>query len=141
MADLPADVEPEDDDTEEGEGPVVDETANAADPASVQRAQDKKKFKEDQKADFWRRVLADPVGQVVVWDLLESCGTRHPEIAASPAGFPDERGTWLAEGKRSIGVGLREMLMRVDFDGVKRMYDQCHPDFYKPKPKRRKVQN
>lgn len=126
------------DDAPEGsrDADVVDETPDASDPKSVKRQRQKAKLKDDQRADFWKRTLADPVGRLVIWELLQGCGMFETKFAASPTGFPDMAATWFYLGGKNIGERLYRTLLRIDHGSVYQMHLTHDDDFAVLNPKR-----
>lgn len=114
----------------------VDETPNAADPLSQERQKRRFKQREDRRADFWRRCLADPDGRMVLWDFFIDCGVFEQRFAASPAGFPVSEGTWFHLGQKDVGERLYKTLLKHDRLAICQMHDEHDPAFAKPKPQR-----
>ena len=120
-------------DDDEPEVEPVDETPDATDPESQKRAIRRRKKQDDERAEFWKRTLADPVGRLVLWELFRECGVFEHRFAASPAGFPNPEATWFHLGQKDIGERLYRTLLRHDRLAVCAMHDEHDPDWQKPK--------
>lgn len=123
-------------DEAEEDAPAVDETPNAADPASMRQQKRKAKLKEDHRAAFWKRSLADPAGRLVIWELLQACGAFATRFGTTPAGFPSTEQTWFHLGERAIGERLYRTLLKIDQPAVYVMHQEHDPDFHVSKPAR-----
>jgi hypothetical protein len=111
----------------------IDETPDASNPESMRRQRRKVRRIEDRRADFWKRVMADPDGRLVIWELLEKCGVYQNRFGTTPSGFPAPDVTWFHLGQKDIGDHLYKMLLRVDRAAVALMHDEHDPEFAKPK--------
>lgn len=117
-----------------------DATPDAADPQAIAEAKRKSKFKLDQRSDFWRRTMADPIGRMVVWELLLAAGTFTERFAYTPAGFPSPEATWFHAGEQAYGQRIYRTLLKVDVNAVALMHREHDPDFFIPKPKRKRTE-
>lgn len=115
---------------------AVDETPDAADPVSIKRVRQRRKFEEDLRGDFWRRVLAEPIGRQVMWEIIVGCGTFENRFQTGPTGFPIAEETWFHLGRKNIGEGIREILEKADRMAVFTMFEEHKADWQKPKPNR-----
>lgn len=125
-------------DAQDGDEPeAVDETPDAADPVSIARQQKKLKYDQANIDLFWQRVLSEPIGRRVLWDLLRSLHTFEERSACTPAGFPAPEMTWYQAGERDVGLRLYRTLLKADFPGLHLMHEEFDILHAKPKPKRR----
>src|SRR5665213_3558748 len=115
-------------DDDEPEVEPVDETPDATDPESQKRVRRRSKKHDDERAEFWKRTLADPVGRLVLWELFRDYGVFGHRFAASPAGFPNPEATWFHLGQKDIGERLYRTLLRHDRLAVCAMHDEHDPD-------------
>ncbi len=101
---------------------VAPDLPNAADPAKVRRRQTESQFREEQVADFWRRCLADPVGRMVLWGLLQDCHTFEERFSTTPAGMAYSEAAWFAAGEREVGQRMWRTWIGIDPEAVTRMH-------------------
>lgn len=114
------------------DGAVV-ATDDASDPKAVARRARKAKQKDDDRGAFWRRTLADPIGRLVIWELLQDCRTFQVTFAVTPAGFPCPEQTWFHAGQKDIGERLYRSLLRIDRLAVVQIHDEHDPLYATPK--------
>lgn len=120
--------------TPEGEEPEI---PNAADEAGQRKVKRESRRSKEQAKDFWRRVLADPIGPREIWALLQSCHTFEERFACGPNGFPQVEATWFEAGQQAFGQRLYQTLILYDREAVFKMHDQFDPRFAKPKAARK----
>lgn len=113
--------------------PALDDTPDATDPEAQKRAIRRRKKAEDERAEFWKRCLADPVGRMVLWEFFTDCGALGTTFAATPAGFPDPTATWFYLGRKDVGQRLYQTLMRHDRMAIALMHEEHDPLWAKPK--------
>lgn len=128
-------MEEEDDESRDAE--AKDETPDASNPKSLARVKQKKEFKDNQVSDFWKRTLADPIGRMVLWDLLRSMHTFEDRFACAPSGAPCTEATWFQAGEKEIGQRLFKTLMKHDIAATHLMLTEHDPEFKPPKTKRK----
>lgn len=132
---------PDDEDDEGSDGaPQSDADAmpSAADEAGLARARQRNESYAKQRENFWRGVLADPVGRRELWAILGiEAHAFEVKLACGPNGFPQTEATWLALGEQMLGQRMFQTLQLVDFEGSYLMLAEHDPRFKKPpKPKR-----
>jgi hypothetical protein len=129
-----------DDDDDDPPDPATTETVDAANPRSVRRQRRRAEFREDQRGDFWRKVLADPVGRMVLWEVLADCGIHENRFECSPTGFPQPEATWFQLGRKDVGERIYRTLLRHDRLAVAAMHDEWDTQWQSQKartPKKR----
>lgn len=117
----------------------ADDTPNAADPASVKRSREKAKLKDDNRTAFWKRVLADPTGRLVIWETLSEMLIHGEPFVMTGAGIPSDHGTFFRMGIQHFGRMLYQRLLRMDAEGVLLMHSEHDPAWQVTKPKRGKA--
>lgn len=110
-----------------------DPTPDATDPRAQERLIRRRRRKEDERAEFWRRCLVDPVGRTVLWEFFADCGAFGTTFAATPAGFPDPAATWFYAGRKDVGSRLYQTLMRHDRAAIATMHEEHDPLWAKPR--------
>lgn len=115
-----------------------DETPDAADPKSINRVRRKRKLVEDNRANFLRRMMAEPEGRLFVWDLLSDLGTFDIKFGMTPGGMSNDRESWFYQGQNHFGQRLYRTLMKADHAAMYQMHKEHDPAFAEPKkPKMR----
>lgn len=114
---------------------------NAADPARINRARQRAGFAADQRADFWKKILSDPVGRMVMWEVLIGMHTFEDRFANSPAGFPHPQATWFHAGEKAAGWRLYDALRKAAFVEVHTMHQELDPYFVTEKKTPRRTRN
>lgn len=111
---------------------------NAADPVKIARARQRADFRTDQRADFWKKVMSEPLGRMVLWEVLSGMHTFEDRFAATPAGFPHEQATWFNAGEKAAGWRLYDALRKAAFEEVHLMHIENDPYFADTKKKTRR---
>lgn len=114
----------------------AEDRPNAADPRSQERARRRAKEREDKRATFWRGVLADPIGRMVLWELFRDAGLFETRFAATPNGFPDPQATWFYGGRKDMAERLYRTLMRHDQQAIALIHAEHDPAWQQAKPAR-----
>ena len=114
---------------------------NAADPVRIIRAKQQAEFRVDQRADFWRKVLSEPVGRMVMWEVLDGMNTFKDRFATTPAGFPCPEATWFQAGEKAAGWRLYDALRKAAFEEVHTMHCELDPYFAEMKKTTRRKSN
>ena len=102
---------------------------NAADPVRINRARQRASFAADQRADFWQKVMSEPLGRMVMWEVLISMHTFEERFASTPAGFPHPEATWFQAGEKAAGWRLYDALRKAAFVEVHTMHTELDPYF------------
>ena len=82
------------------------------------------------EGEFFKAVLADPVGRDFLWNLLSEGGAFQTPFQCGPNGFPQPDATWFRAGQQSLVLGLYHRFMAADLDGVRLMLSE-HDDRFK----------
>jgi hypothetical protein len=114
---------------------------NAADPARIERARQRAEFRGDQRADFWRKVLDNPLGRQVMWEVLIGMHTFEERFATTPSGFSCPEATWFQAGEKAAGWRLYDALRKACFEQVHLMHTENDPYFADQKKKTRRKPN
>ncbi len=104
---------------------------NAATGKGVRRQKEKLKNQDQLVREFWKAVLADPIGRSEVWRILKTGGAFTAPFACGPTGFPQSEATFFKAGQQALVLGEYHRLLRLDFDGIKLMLDENDPEFKK----------
>lgn len=96
--------------------------APAIDPQRPRRAETKRKREQREDDEFWRGVLATPIGRRQVWNLLTSGHCFEERFACGPNGFPQPEATWHAAGEQSLVLRLYQQLLALDPLAVREMH-------------------
>lgn len=113
------------DDDEPVERPELDiGLPNAASEKEQRKRETTVKRLAREEREFWRAVLALPVGRRVIFALLQRAGTFRVEFAATPPGFPHPDAQNYANGQRDFGIWLYHELGRQARDGLFTMLDE-----------------
>lgn len=131
--------DPGEDETGTTLGP--DETPDAADPKSVNRARRKRELVDKNRESYLRRMLSDEFGRRFLWDMLTDLGAFQVRFGQTPAGTENERETWMNQGQAYFGQRLYRTLLKADHLAVHQMHLDHDDAFKKPaKPKMRTQQ-
>ena len=118
------------------------EDAPADDSANSKRAYTKKlnaiEQREAEAREFWRQVLAHPVGKREIWGILSDASTFGERFACGPNGFPQSEATWFHAGEQALGLRLFLYLQKLQPEAVWAMQREFDPRFQKPAPPNRK---
>lgn len=124
-------IEDDENESEDESGAVDETTPNAAEPKAVRRRVRKVDEERRQADEFWRAVLASPVGRKEIWGMLVSVHTFDDRFALGPTGFPQPEASWFYAGEQSFGLRLYRSLLRIDHDGIALMHREFDPEFRK----------
>lgn len=109
----------------------------AKERAELQKKRTRARNADEESAEFWRGVFADPVGRREMWALLQNAHTFEERFACGPNGFPQDLATWYQSGERDVGMRLWRSWLRLAPEGVMRMMTENDPAFRDaPKPRR-----
>lgn len=114
---------------------------NAADPVRIERARQRADFREDQRADFWKKTLSTELGRQVMWEVLQGMHTFEERFAATPSGFPDPNASWFQAGEKAAGWRLYDAMRKAALEEVWLMHEECDSYFQAQKKTRRKKLN
>lgn len=110
---------------------------SATEPAQSARRRETRRAQEQRERDeFWKGVLASPVGRREVWRLLFTGQAAHPfetQFPVGPSGFPDPNAAWYARGEQDFGLRLYHALLQLNRGGTLLMQDEHDPRFAKPR--------
>jgi hypothetical protein len=111
----------------------------AQERAGLQRKRQRARRADEEAAEFWAGVFADPVGRREMWALLQNCHTFEERFACGPNGFPQDLATWYQSGERDVGLRLWRSWLRLAPEGVALMTAENDLAFRDaPKPRRRR---
>jgi hypothetical protein len=117
-----------DDDAEApADGSIPEEEAQER--AGLQRKRQRARRADEEAAEFWRGVFADPIGRREMWALLQNCHTFEERFACGPNGFPQDLATWYQSGERDVGMRLWRSWLRLAPEGVALMMRESDPVF------------
>lgn len=129
---------PDDDGPDDAPQPDIDVGAgevppSAADEAGLAEQRARNRSYAKQREEFWRGVLADPVGRREVWAILGvEAHAFETKFGCGPTGFPQAEATWVAHGEQMLGQRLYQTLQTIDFDGAFLMLSEHDSRFKKP---------
>ena len=131
----------DDDDLEMADSGTA-EDAPADESAVSKRAYTRKlnaiERRDAESREFWRQVLAHPIGKREIWGILADASTFGERFACGPNGFPQSEATWFHAGEQALGLRLFLRLQMLDPEGVFAMQREHDPRFSKPSPPKRK---
>mgnify|MGYP001614381188 FL=1 len=111
----------------------------ARERVGLQKKRQRARRADEEAAEFWGRVFADPVGRREMWALLQNAHTFEERFACGPNGFPQDLATWYQSGERDVGLRLWRSWLRLVPEGVNLMMSECDPLFRDaPKQRRRR---
>lgn len=115
-------------------------TVDAASPKGYRKQE--RKVDQDKRAseEFWRGLIATPVGRREMWQLLAGSMGAHAfsaEFASGPAGVPDPLATWYKRGEQDFGLRLYQKLLLLDSHAIALMHKEHDPRFATPSPRRK----
>lgn len=136
MIDEPDSEEPDiTDDAAAGDTPAEDLSSRRAYTRKVNRIEQEAA----EAAEFWKAVLALPVGRREVWKILAAAHPFEIKFACGPNGFPQAEATWVHLGEQQLGLRLFAFWQALDPQGVLAMQQEHDPRFKKPeRPKRKR---
>ncbi len=114
---------------------------NAADPVKIDRARQRAAYQQDQRADFWKKILSTELGRMVMWEVLTGMHTFEERFANGPNGFPNHDATWFQAGEKAAGWRLYDALRKAAFEEVHQMHIELDPYFADQKKKTRRKPN
>lgn len=121
--------EDERDPLEQLDGPEGGGEPNAS-PSAYKRRLSKIEQAERDRQDFWRSVMADPIGRKQIWDFLSlDCHAFETRFSVGPNGFPQSESTWFEAGRQEVGQRLHAMLFKTCRELVGAMHDEHDPRF------------
>ena len=100
--------------------------AAASTEPEVKDQEDKTKLEAREASEFWRYVLADPVGRREIYKALNIAEAFASPFAATEAGMPDGKATWFRAGQISIGQRFYQMLAIVARDELFKLQDEMN---------------
>lgn len=118
-------------DDDEEPGPTEQPTVDAASPATLRKARRTKRSQEREAAEFWDAVFSSEVGRREMWKLLANAHPFETKIGSSPAGFPDERASWIYHGEQQLGLAVFLNWQHHYPDGVRLMLSENDSRFTK----------
>lgn len=126
------DDDPDDDQQLEGEPKPYD----AGEPAAVRKRETKAQLRARQADEWWRRMLADPVGRREMWGIIQTeCHAFEERFACGPSGFPQAEATWFEAGRQSVGQRLFQTMFMRDPVNAMMMLTENDPRFARFAPK------
>lgn len=115
---LPLDDEP--DEPLPSEQPTVD----AGSPRALRKRKLTQKIIDRERTEFWRAVLASPIGRREMWGILQAGHCFDERFACGPNGFPQPEATWFHAGEQAFVQRLYQSWSQVDRAGVLLMHDE-----------------
>ena len=131
MIDDPEDPVAVDEEQFEPDNAAETVTEDASSKKRYRKSVREQKKTEMEAGDFWRQVLAHPVGRREIWKLLSDAHAFNTEFACGPNGFPQVQATWFKAGEQGFGLRFYHSLLVHDRDGVFLMHDEYDPRFKK----------
>ena len=124
------------DDHQDGEAAgdsAADLVPSAADEQQQAEQVARKRSYAKQREEFWKRVLADPVGRSELWAIIGiEAHAFETKFACGPNGFPQPEATWVAHGEQKLGERLFQTLQQIDFENSWLMLSEHDGRFKKP---------
>jgi len=115
--------------------PSQEPTVDLASPKVYRRRKRDAEIEQREGDNFWRRMLADPVGRRELYRFIASCGTFAASFACGPNGFPQPEATWFKAGQKDSGQRLYDSLALIDRVNFYKMLDEHDPRFARREPK------
>lgn len=126
----------DDDDTDDQPEDGQPQAFDAGEPSAVRKRETKAQIKQRRADEWWRRILADPVGRLEMWGIIQSeCHAFEERFACGPNGFPQAEATWFEAGRQSVGQRLFLTLMARDPVNTMLMLTEYDPRFARFAPK------
>lgn len=123
---------------EDETAPDAEPIASAVDPKEFSERRKRIDLEAEQIRLFWSRIMRNPIGARVVWQILTELHAFDERFACGPNGFPQPEATWFEAGKQSYGLALYQKLAVYDREALFALHDLYDPRFAKPKPSRRR---
>jgi hypothetical protein len=124
----------------EDDDALPDQPPEAAASAVSHRANAKKKKRNVEEtlegAEFWRAVLADPIGRRELWKLFQAGHIFETRFECGPNGFPQVEATWFRAGEQDFARRIYQMFERIDPAAIIAMHQDFDASFAKPVPRR-----
>ena len=131
---MSGDDEPGDDD-QPTEG-AAEQPFDAGEPSAVKKRETKAQLARRRADEWWRKVMADPIGRREVWGIIQTeCHAFDDRFACGPGGFPQPEATWFEAGKQSFGLRLYQTLLARDPMNTLAMMHENDPRFAHFAPK------
>lgn len=131
-------LRPADDDDDDG-APTEQPTTDATKATSAKQQRIKQLTDREKAREFWSRVLRDPVGGLVIFNMLRDLHVFSDEhFACGPNGFPSVEATYHARGQRDFGLRLYRTLILHDREAVFALHDRHDSAFARPDTRRKK---
>lgn len=111
--------------------------ASAVDPRQFVERRKHQEVQAEQVRLFWSRALRDPIGGLIVWQMLKDLHAFEERFACGPNGFPQPEATWFEAGRQSFGLALYHKLALYDREALLALHDRFDPAFAEPKPAKR----
>lgn len=118
----------EDDYVPTDEEPTPGTTTDLTDPKAPKRALNKRRREEQEAAQFWRSVFADPVGRRIMWDILRDSHAFDIRFATSANGAPYEAARNFQAGEAAFGFRLWKTWMKLAREGCLQMLSEFDPE-------------
>lgn len=115
------------------------EIDSAATVRGVRRKLTKLERAEEERRQFWRAILASPIGRRELWSIFDDAGVFKNQFGTGPNGFPSPEVSWFNLGKKDLGERLYRSLARIDRASIFLMHDEYDPAFAVPKRQSRTV--
>ncbi len=109
--------------------PSQEPTVDAASPKVYRRRKRDAEIEQREGDNFWRRMLADPIGRRELYRFIASCGTFSTPFACGPNGFPQPEATWFKAGEKATGQRLFDSLAKIDRVNFYKMLDEHDPRY------------
>ena len=126
------------DDNPEPVQPSQEPTVDLASPKVYRRRKRTAELDQREGDNFWRRVMADPVGRREIWAFLENHFAFDDPFAVGPNGMPHDAATYYKQGQKRACTDLINAMARIDRAGFFLMLDENDFRFQTVKPKARR---
>lgn len=93
---------------------------NAGDEQQVKKAGDREKFREEERQNDLRYVLAHPRGRRFLWELMSGCRIYEADLIV------DHGCNQYRNGERNIGVRLLNEIIKCDLDSFLIMQKEAY---------------
>ncbi len=123
----------DDGDQTQEDGPAL---FDAGEPAQVRKRETAAQRRTREADDWWRRILADPIGRREMWGIIQTeCHAFEERFACGPNGFPQTEATWFEAGRQSVGQRIFQTILARDPVNTMRMLTEHDPRFARFAPK------
>jgi len=119
----------DDDDFSPEPGPTEQPTVDAASATTLRKARRTKRGRQREADEFWNAVFDSEIGRREMWGLLSAAHPFDTRFGATPAGFAEERATWVYHGEQQLGLRMFLTWQHLYPEGVRMMIAENDPRF------------